>query len=211
MHVILFALFLAEPARQSVSCGNGVHARTDALNNYEGTKVFLKMDGEDDHGKNTHLCQSDYAFVVYSQNGRSIEHTIMTSDDEWSRPIELAATGWVGGGRRFIATISEGGPHPLREVAVYDSSADAVTSWTIPQSFVRTIDRLCGVAIETVGTTPDGSPVLRIQGDERRCNRWQGYWRLKRGILVKGKETDATPMRLASDAKVMLRDPGLVF
>jgi hypothetical protein len=56
---------------QSIECANAVYAQTEARSNEAGLKVALQMHAHDDHSKESHLCMTEYAFLLVRPDGSS--------------------------------------------------------------------------------------------------------------------------------------------
>jgi hypothetical protein len=110
LSAFLLALFL-QP--KSFTCGMG-DAQTTPLRSAAGLTVVLKMHSEDDHGKNTHLCETSYSLQISKAKNETaalIQDLRVGADDAWDRPLTFRIDGFSEDGNDAFIFISEGRGH----------------------------------------------------------------------------------------------------
>lgn len=203
---MLFAVSLHPFPRQTVTCGNNVDAKTSHRST-RGYTVFLQMHSEDDHGKNTHLCQSEYTISGARPDGGKIDpKTAVIFDDVWGRSIVFGFDGFTSDGNRVIATIYDGGDYASFNIIVYDLRTGSIELSEIPNSFLRRLGSCSVAELQVAGTTPDGFVVLATNAMSK-CPQGQTWWRVKPGLTVNGVRKPSTPARLPHGATIEMLEP----
>ena len=185
--LLLLGLGLS-PQKISVRCGDVSEKQTAASRSVDGVRVSLRFHGEDDHGKNTHLCQSEYELQVVRPDGSTSETGWNDRNDgEWNRAIAFELEGFASDGRRVIGVISEGGRYPVFQVLIYDLQTQKHDVFLLDSGFLRIFGKRRTQAVHVEGMTRKGEVVLGTSF-ARHCDRCQ-MWGLtarktKRGTNV---------------------------
>ncbi len=160
----------------SVRCGNNVDQQTAAVRSADGVAVALRFHSEDDHGKNTHLCQSEYELQIVRPDG-SASGTGWNdlSDGEWDRAITFGMEGFTADGQRAFARVSEGGRSLTLEVLVYDLHTHSDDAFSLDSDFLKKLGP-CVQALHVEGLTSQGEVVVGT-GPGGACGLRQ-RWRL---------------------------------
>jgi hypothetical protein len=186
----------------ALSCANFVDARTGLLRTSAGFTVALTVHGEDDHGKNTHLCQADYNLEVTSPDGNveAAPSNLWSSDDEWNRPIIARIAGFNAAGNLAYILIVEGGKFPSVTAIEYDMKSHNQRNVYPDPAFVRSIAPQCRATLRIAGTLPNGRMVLATSA-RQGCAR-EELWELRYEEQPgkHGGTVSLNPIRLASDA-----------
>lgn len=196
---------LALPAMKSLRCSNEANLRTDFLAAGDGLKVSLQVHTGDDHGKETHLCVSDYSLIVMRPDGARNVQAVESIDDAWGRPIQFELSGLARSGSKVIGEIVEGGDHPVFQVVVFDLHAGTDLELEIPQDFLRGMAARCRDSLRVIGTTRGGDAVIGVEG----CQGTPGRWQLSQGPLVDGIQKPARLIGLPDDSVIDALDAGL--
>jgi hypothetical protein len=120
------------------------------------------MHGDDDHGKNTHLCEADYSLQITTpEKVRREPFTWTTSDGNWDRPIALRVDGFSTDGRHVFLSIAEDKYPGEIEAVNYDMLAGSITSDVfLDFHFTRRLSRACAATLHLVGVSSAGLMVL---------------------------------------------------
>jgi hypothetical protein len=166
------------------------------------------MHSEDDHGKNTHLCQSDYSYDVIRADGTSSPLDQPTGvDGAWGRRINFGLDGFLSDGNRVLGSFSEDDDHyPAFEVLIYDMRSKEFSSLDPPSSFMRRLGSACSATLHVTGTTAEGLVVIATS-PEGGCQHAQ-QWQVRRGKRSSGRELPARPELLTRDPHVIALNPG---
>lgn len=170
-------------------------------------RVTLGLHTEDDHGSNTHLCQSNYSLSVRHPDGSTTSNdAFFGNDDAWDRPITFHLDGFTKDGKHLLLTLSEGGSNPMLEIILFDLEANTWEIADLLQTFATTLSRACVADLYPIGTTLAGDIVIAAP-DKPGCrsgSRWQ--------VSVAGSDTGAPlaapPVPLPDSTKVLPLDPG---
>jgi len=181
---------------QSIKCGNLIDGRTETRRNSLGTTVVLQMHAQDDSGKNSHLCESKYWFLVKGADGTSVRHDVISIDDSWGRSMKFWISGFTSGGHRVIATIWDYD----YSIVSYDLQTDEISTMDISRSFLNKLGPSCGKTLAVLGTTRDGYVVISIGG--KGCESGHKKWKVKPGIVVNGMQQNATLVRLPDTTEI---------
>jgi hypothetical protein len=141
--------------------GPEAHRETGSIKGQDGTIYALSVKSGDDHGKNTHLCETEYELTVTPAHGEPEPTTLSGSaDDEWGRKIVLSLEGWSADGTRLLGLSCEASNFHHRPAGVW-------TVWIVNPvsgtSETRELPRAagnCDAAVSVAGTLPDGTPVI---------------------------------------------------
>jgi hypothetical protein len=208
---LLVALSLHPLFQQGIPCGNLVDAKTEPLRSTKGYEVVLQMHSEDDHGKNTHLCRSEFTISGIRPDGELIEsETVLTADGAWGRPISFGLQGPTLDGYRVIATISDGGGYAPLDIIVYDLRTGRIELSEIPGSFLRGLGSTCAAELHVAGTTPNGFVALATDLMSK-CPKAQGWWRVRPRLVVKGVKSPSTPRALREGSTIEPLEPKMIF
>ena len=119
--------------------------------------AVLELRSDDDHGKDTHLCQSEYSLRFTRPDG-SVKgaEEILGNDDSWDRQMNFRLEGFGDGDREVIAIIREGGKYPMRDVMVYQLGSGEAKIVDVSRSFAGRLSAACQETLRVVGTTANG-------------------------------------------------------
>lgn len=166
-----------------ITCGVGDHGQTTPLRNSAGFTVVLKMQSDDDHGKNSHQCAAEYSLEIARPDGTSSSFKVFYSDDEWNRPLAFRVEGFSPDGKNVFVFISEGSYPADIIVGEYNISSSPspggwlheVKSVTLDAPFARRVSRECAATLHIMGTTPEGDIVLGTEARNGcvRVERWR--------------------------------------
>ncbi len=202
---LLLALSLHGVQKQAVTCGNNFDAHTEPLGSSTGFTIALQMHSEDDHHKDTHLCESNYSIVGTRPDGTPIKsepRAFMGDDDAWGRSIEFWLDGFTADHNRLIASIHEDGDYPFFYIEVYELRTSRIKIWGLSDSFLKRLGPACVATLQVVGTTSNGSPVLATQVTTE-CRKAKALWKVEPGVAVKGGgERPSAPRLLADGAMI---------
>lgn len=203
--ILVLAQSLGYAPHAVANCGNSADAETRPRRSAAGFSVVVKMHSEDDHGKNTHLCMSDYSLVVNLPGAQSPQnYPLATIDDAWGRRMEFWVEGFSADGNRVITVISDG-RQPALSIIVFDLRTNGLESLQVSRAFLRQLSAPCAHALHVSGTTAD-SVVLATEATGT-CERARS-WLVKPGGVVNGMEQPSIPETLADDRKVVPLDAG---
>jgi len=192
----LLLAFSLTPAQtvQRFDCVNFLDRTIEIHSNAEGLRIALRVHAADDHIKATHLCQTDYSFVVTRPDGTTSERKLESIDDSWGRSVKFWIDGFALKGRRVIATIVEQGKYPIFQIVVYCPESDKVRLYDIPRAFMKQISSSCQESLRAIGMTRLGNPVVGFRNSA--CSPSTAAWKLEQGPLVNGVQTPSRPIRL---------------
>jgi hypothetical protein len=170
------------------------------------------MHSEDDHGKNTHLCETDYSLQITHPDGSvSPPFNFSSADDNWDRPIAFRVEGFSRDGRHVFVFIAENDYPGWVETVEYDMTSGArAKDISLDRHFTRQLSRACAATLHIVGISPAGPMVLGSSAKDgcARADLWQ---------LSPNKTTGPTggavlpeyPRRLTSNTRIVALDPGV--
>jgi hypothetical protein len=171
---LLFAALI--PARSAVPvivCSNIRDAETPVLRSSSGIEAVLKVHIEDDHGKNTHLCQADYTLALSSRS----PDNFYGSDDDWDRKIAFRLEGFAQDQTRIFGIVSEVGKYRSLVIFAYHLPDGTSEVTDLTQAFRRNLGSRCLESLSVIGTTQSGTVVLSSEGSPA-CS-FKGRWQLK--------------------------------
>jgi hypothetical protein len=208
LSTLLLMLFLQPAAVQSASPGGltcGVrNAQTASLRSSAGFTAMLKMHSEDDHSKNSHLCEADYSLQISRPDGSANPpFDLFGSDDDWDRPIAFRIDGFSRDGHDVFVVILEGAYPGSLEVADYDMSSGS-------RSREVSLDRHFMRRLSIAGTSPAGLMVLGSSAKDGcpRAELWQLSPNKNKGSPTGGLVLPEYPEQLLSGAGIATLDPG---
>ena len=213
---LLLLLFLQPAAVQSSGPGGltcGVRdAQSAPLRSSAGFTAMLKMHSEDDHDKNTHLCEADYSLQISRPDGSANPpFDFYGSDDDWERPIAFRIDGFSRDGHHVFVVILEGAYPGSIETMDYDmSSGSRSRDVYLDRHFTRRLSRACAATLHIAGTSPKGLMVLGSSA-KNGCplaELWQLQPNKYKGSLTGGLVLPEYPERLSSDTGIATLDPG---
>ncbi len=209
---LLLALLLHPVPQQAVVCENNLDSQTEPLRSAAGFTVILRMHSEDDHNKDTHLCESDYSFSGTGPDGKPIgpgptQWGFSSIDGAWGRSIVFGIEGFTSDGKSVVVIISEGGDYPTFEIDVYDlRKSGSVNTWDIPHSFIRQLGAGCAATLHLSGTVYGDSLVLATAASSG-CTKARS-WRISPGAVVNGILRPSIPKLLPEGAAIVPLDFG---
>lgn len=136
------------------------------------------MHSEDDHGKNTHLCATDYTLEIIRPDGSFVQpFQFGQSDDAWDRPLLFRIDGFSQDGNKAFVFISEGTYPQSIETVEYDMKSGSETNDIfLNRDFTKRLSRECAATLRIVGTSRTGRIVLGSDAGNG-CSRPQ-LWEL---------------------------------
>ena len=204
--MLLLAFSMPGQTVQMVECSNLLDRRTEFHSSHGGVGIAFQVHAEDDHLKESHLCQMDYSLAIKRGDGASKEEYIESIDDSWDRPVQFWIDGFAMHGRRLIATIVEQGEHPVFQVVVYSLQSKEVNILVIPRSFLEQVSSSCRGGLRTIGMTQQGDPVVGYR--DGACDGSTAAWKLRHGPLANGMQTPSIPIRLTDRSVIEPIEPG---
>lgn len=136
------------------------------------------MLSQDDHHKDTHLCEADYTLEINRPNAvASQSFPLVNSDVAWDRPIEFRMEGFSPDGSRVFVFIAEGNFPGWLDLIEYDmKAASRLKDISLEKHFTRRLSRPCYRTLHVVGTSKRGRIVLGTSRKEG-CAR-EELWEL---------------------------------
>ena len=189
-------------------------AETATFRSSAGFTAVLKMHGDDDHGKNTHLCEADYTLQITTPEKAPRPPMNWTSSDSgWNRPIIFQVEGFSKDGHHVFLLISEDKYPGEVEAVDYDMLADSMSSDVyLDAHFIHRLSRACAATLHIVGTSlPTGRMVLGT-GMKDGCAS-TSLWQLSPNRTTGptgGAVLPEYPKHLASSSKIEALDPGSI-
>jgi hypothetical protein len=222
MLAFAFLLFLqSQSAAQTphrLVCGDR-DAHTPALRSRTGHEVVLTMHSEDDHSKDTHLCETTYLLhVVHPDGSRSAVPGdsgflgFWTNDDDWNRPVVFHVDGFSGDGTHVFALISEGGRHPGIDAFDFDMKTGALPKFEGADGhFLHALGAACASTLRVAGLSHTGHIVLETTERDgcARAERWELSANRKVSRSALSGTVPGIPHRLPSGTQIIVLDPGL--
>jgi len=106
--LILLAGLLVAPQQAFMTCTNMASTETQTVQGPARATAILKISTEDDHNRNTHLCQADYQLVITNGSGSDpLVQTVITSDGVWDRRMSVRLSGFSRDGKHIFGMLSE--------------------------------------------------------------------------------------------------------
>ncbi len=182
----VFLLGMALPlGSHSVRCANGLFEQTPAVKNNQGFAVSFRLQSGDDHGKNTHGCETEYEMQIAVPGGSTRETGWDNGNDaEWERSLAFDVEGFSANGERAVALIKEGGRFPMYEVLVYEVHMQEHYAYSLDDRFLKSLGATCAQALQVTGMTAHGEIVLGT-GDGRSCVNSR-VWRITANLSKRG-------------------------
>jgi hypothetical protein len=216
---LLLALFLQPSQMKSFTCTalvNGVQdAQTAPLRSAAGLTVVLKMHSEDDHGKNTHLCETSYSVQISKARDEAaapIQDLPFGATGEWDRPVTFRIDGFSEDGNRAFIFISEGHYPAWIEAIEYDMhSGSTLSDISLDRHFTHRLSPGCASTLHISGSTLTGLIVLASSAKDGciRAESWQlAPNKYKGGSLTGGGTLPEYPKRLSSNTAFTPLDLG---
>jgi hypothetical protein len=206
---LILALFLQTAQTKSLACISLQDKQTTPLRSAAGFTAVLKMHSEDEHGKNTHLCETAYTLQIWQPDGTaSTPFNFSSADDNWGRAVAFRIEGSSTDGNRVFAFISEGRYPAWIETVEFDMRSGARTQDIfLDRHFTRRLSRACAATLHHYGLSSSGLIVLASSAKDG-CAQSQ-LWQLrpnkyKGGATTGGLVLPEYPDRLASDVGVIL-------
>src|ERR1700737_86849 len=108
--IILLAASLVATHQVSLECVNVAAIQTPSASSPNGLVAVLKVSSEDDHSRNSHLCNAQYQLLLSSGAGDE-PHVVrlLTSNGPYNRNLFLDLSGFSGNGKRVLGMLSEDG------------------------------------------------------------------------------------------------------
>jgi hypothetical protein len=163
---LLLMLFLQPAAVQSSGPGGltcGVRdAQTAPLRSSAGFTAMLKMHSEDDHSKNSHLCEADYSLQISRPDGSANPpFGFFGDDDDWERPIAFRIDGSSRDGHHVFVVILDTAYPGSIYMMDYDMSLGSISrEVSLDRHFTRHLSRACAATLHIAGISPKGLMVL---------------------------------------------------
>jgi hypothetical protein len=213
---LLLMLFLQPAAVQSSGPGGltcGVRdAQTAPLRSSAGFTAMLKMHSEDDHSKNSHLCEADYSLQISRPDGSANPPSdLISGDDDWDRPIAFRIDGFYRDGHHVFVVVLDGA-YPGSVYAMdYDMSSGSISrEVSLDRHFTRHLSRACAATLHITGISPAGLMVLGSSAKDGcpRAELWQLSPSKYKGSLTGGLVLPEYPEQLSSGTKIATLDTG---
>ncbi|RZU42127.1 hypothetical protein [Edaphobacter modestus] len=173
---------------------------------------MLKMHREDDHGKNTHLCEANYSLQISRPDGSANPpFNGLSSDDNWDRPIVFRIEGFSMDGRDVFIVILEGAYPGSVDTIDYDMSSGSISrEVSLDRHFTRRLSRACAATLHIAGISPKGLMVLGSSAKDGcpRAELWQLRPNKYKGSLTGGLVLPEYPEQLSSSTGIATLDPG---
>lgn len=213
---LLLMLFLQPAAVQSSGPGGptcGVSdAQTSPLRSGAGFTATLKMHSEDDHSKNSHLCEADYSLLISRPDGlANLPFNVLGDDGDWDRPIAFRVDGFSRDGHHVFVFILAGAYPGSIYTMEYDMSSGARSrDVSLDRHFTSRLSRACAATLHIAGISPKGLMVLGSSAKDGcpRAELWQLRPNKYKGSLAGGLVLPEYPEKLSSDTGIAALDPG---
>lgn len=168
----------AQTSMQTMTCGVE-HVQTAPIESSANFTAVLAMHSEDDHSKNSHLCETEYALQITQPNGTSMPSFLFgNSVDSWNRPLLFRVDGFSQDGNEVFVFLSEGYYPQSVEVVEYDMKfGRELTAIFLDRTFIKGLSRHCAATLRIMGTSARGTIVLGSSVTEG-CSRSQ-LWELR--------------------------------
>jgi hypothetical protein len=160
--LILLAAALAPSQQASLECANIASAQTEPVAGPAGASAVFKLTTEDDHSKNSHLCNAEYQLLISGAAGTPHVVDVLTSNGDWGRSLSLHLSGFSQDGKRVFGIFTEGGKYPLTMVFDSHASDEIAQLIDITKQFKSIMSADCSASFEVIGTTPPGAIVLEL-------------------------------------------------
>jgi hypothetical protein len=160
---LFFAGWFAVAQQALTTCGNSTVAKTQPVHGPAETVAILKVSSEDDRAKDTHLCMADYQLSITTTSEskpQSIE--LLTSDNDWGRPLSIQLSGFSHDGKRILGILSEGGASPVKQVFDYNSDDGIVRLFDLTRVAAQRAPTKCLSTAAITGTSDDGGILVRL-------------------------------------------------
>jgi len=173
--ILLAGLLVVAPQEAGMTCTNIASTQTQPMQGPAGVTAVLKVSTEDDHGKNTHLCQADYQLVIIRGAASEPAVEVMASDDAWDRRISLRLSGFSRDGKHIFGTISEKGDTPMEMLFDYETPNKKIHVLEPAKLIAGRVPRGCVARTEVAGTTEGDDIVLQMNftGNCAPAGRWR--------------------------------------
>jgi hypothetical protein len=160
----LFFLGWFALAQQAVTtCGNSTVAQTPPLGGPGETVAILKVSSEDDRAKDTHLCMADYQLLITTTSESKPQPIeLLTSDNDWGRPLSIQLSGFSQDGKRIFGVLSEGGASPVKQVFDYNRDDGIVRLFDLTRVAAQRAPAKCLSTAAITGTADDGGILIRL-------------------------------------------------
>jgi hypothetical protein len=173
---------------------------------------MLKMHSEDDHSKNSHLCEADYSLQISRPDGSANPPlNFFGGDDDWDRPIAFRIDGFSRDGHHVFVVILDGAYPDSIYTMDYDMrSGSRSREASLDRHFTRRLSRACAATLHIAGISPKGLMVLGSSAKDG-CPRGE-LWQLRpnkyKGSLTGGLVLPEYPEQLSSGTGIATLDPG---
>ena len=188
-------------------CGDR-DAETPSMRSPSGYVVTLAMHSEDDHGKNTPLCQADYNLKVTDPDGTaSAAHNFISTDDQWRRPIKFRIEGFSPDGNRVFLLVSEGAYADFVQASEYDLGAGIFKSVFLARHFTGRLSPARATSLRIAGVSSEGRMIL-ISSAGAGCSRAEKWQLSPNRRTAKGSVIPEPPVPLSDKAEILPLAPG---
>jgi hypothetical protein len=172
--LIFLAAALAPSQRAALECANVASAQTEPAAGPGGSSSIFKVTTEDDHSKNSHLCNAEYQLLISAAGGATHAVDVLTSNGDWGRPLSLRLCGFSQDGKRAFGIFTEGGKYLFTMLFDYHAGDETAQLIAITKLFKPIMTADCCATFEVIGTTPAGAIVIELNS-ARPCGasrRW---------------------------------------
>lgn len=149
-------------------CAAHSYKTTPTLIASNGTRFTLLVNMDDDHGKNTHLCEADFTFLTDPPDQNAQPDQPYVSDDVWNRPIALYVYGFDAGDTRVFGIIREGASHASTTLFSYSLTSNDLLTADLSRALRGRLQQACIASVTVVGTT-NRSEIVVASGHSSRC------------------------------------------
>ena len=87
--LILLAAALAPSQQGYLECADVASTQTEPVAGPAGASAVFKLTTEDDHSKNSHLCNAEYRLLISGAAGTPHVVDVLTSNGDWGRSLSL--------------------------------------------------------------------------------------------------------------------------
>jgi len=136
--------------------------QTQPLRGPGGESATLRISSADDHSKDNHSCEADYQLVLNAGSNALEKIELLTSDDDYQRPLSGRISGFSHDGKLILGILAEGSEHASTMLFVYDTASHATQVVDLGQRFAGVLAKKCAASFDIVGTADHGGIVIKL-------------------------------------------------
>jgi hypothetical protein len=136
----------------TLHCAAHSSGGTSSLVASNGTRFTLRIDMDDDHGKNTHLCEADFTFAAALPHQPESQNNAYLSDDAWDRTIVLEVYGFDSSDTHVFGIIRETAAKPSTTLFRYSIPSRDLMTADLDRTLRNKLPRACIASLTVVGT-----------------------------------------------------------